>query len=411
MLSTKSAAVVTATLPVVGAAIEDIARVFYQRMFAARPDLERDLFNRGNQAQGDQQSALAGSIAVYATLLVAEDGRDPVEVLARIAHKHASLGITEDQYLVVHEHLFAATIEVLGEAVTPEVASAWDEVYWHMAGALVTIEKRLYAEAGVAHAGVWRTLVLRRRRQESPDTVSFVLGASDGSLLPQARPGQYVSVQVGLPDGARQIRQYSLTGAAEPSDETREWGISVKAVPTGLADDGTTTPPGEVSNFLHDNLFEGDEIRASMPFGELVLEDSDRPLVLISAGIGATPIIGILHYLAGTGSGREVLVLHADRSPARHAHRQELKELVASMPTASLHRWYEDLGVRPARDVLRAGRVDLAEVEIPTDAQVYLCGPLPFMESVRSSLINDQHVAESDIHYEVFGPDKWLASA
>ena len=187
MLSTKSAEVVKATLPVIGAAIGDITPVFYQRMFAAHPELERDLFNRGNQAQGDQQRALAGAIAAYATLLVAEDGRDPLDVLARIAHKHASLGITEDQYPIVHEHLFAAIVEVLGDAVTPEVASAWDEVYWHMAKSLVTIEKGLYAETGVADGDVWRTLVLRQRLQESPDTVSFVLGTPDGSTLPQAR--------------------------------------------------------------------------------------------------------------------------------------------------------------------------------------------------------------------------------
>ncbi len=406
MLSTQSAQVVKATLPVIGAAIGEITPIFYQRMFAAHPDLERDLFNRGNQAQGDQQSALAGAIAAYATLLVAEDGRDPLEVLARIAHKHASLGIAEDQYPIVHEHLFAAIVEVLGDAVTPEVAAAWDEVYWHMAKALVTIERGLYADTGVAPGDVWRTLVLRRRLQESPDTVSFVLGTPDGSPLPEARPGQYVSVQVALPDGARQIRQYSLTHAAEDS----EWAISVKAVAAIRSDDGAIVPAGEVSNFLHQSLFEGDEIRVSAPFGELVLQDSDEPLVLISAGIGITPMIGILHYLAGTGSTREVLVLHADRSPARHAHRQELKELVGALPAGSLHRWYEDLGVRPTRDVLRVGRVDLGTVEIPAGAKVYLCGPLPFMESVRNSLV-EQHVPEEDIHYEVFGPDKWLASA
>ncbi len=406
MLSTRSTQVVKATLPVIGAAIGDITPIFYQRMFAAHPELERDLFNRGNQAQGDQQSALAGAIAAYATLLVAEDGRDPLEVLARIAHKHASLGITEDQYPIVHEHLFAAIVEVLGDAVTPEVASAWDEVYWHMAKALVTIESALYAETGVAKGDVWRTLVLRRRLQESPDTVSFVLGTPDDSPLPAARPGQYVSVQVALPDGARQIRQYSLTHAHGAS----EWGISVKAVPESHADDGTTAPAGEVSNFLHHNLFEGDQIRVSAPFGELVIQDSEAPLVLISAGIGITPIIGILHYLSGTGSQREVLVLHADRSPARHAHRQELKELVEALPAGRLHRWYEDLGVRPTRDALRAGRVDIGTVDIPADAEVYLCGPLPFMEGVHRSLIA-QHVAEADIHYEVFGPDKWLASA
>jgi nitric oxide dioxygenase len=406
MLSTKSAAVVKATLPVIGAAIGDITPVFYQRMFAAHPELERDLFNRGNQAQGDQQSALAGAIAAYATLLVADDGRDPREVLARIAHKHASLGIAEDQYPIVHEHLFAAIVEVLGDAVTAEVAAAWDEVYWHMANALIGIEKGLYADAGVPDGDVWRTLVLRRRVQESPDTVSFVLGTPDHSALPKARPGQYVSVQVTLPDGARQIRQYSLTRSLEPS----EWSISVKAVPLSHADDGTIIPAGEVSNFLHRNLFEGDEIRASTPFGDLVVEDSEQPLVLISAGIGITPVIGILHYLKGIASTRQVLVLHADRSPARHAHRQELKELVTALPAASLHRWYEDLGARPPRDALRAGRVDLGAVEIPTDALVYLCGPLPFMESVRTSLI-EQDVLENDIRYEVFGPDKWLASA
>jgi nitric oxide dioxygenase len=406
MLSTRSAQVVKATLPIIGAAIGDITPVFYRRMFAAHPELERDLFNRGNQAQGDQQSALAGAIAAYATLLVADDGRDPVDVLARIAHKHASLGITEDQYPIVHEHLFAAIVEVLGDAVTDEVASAWDEVYWHLAGALVSIEKGLYADAGLADGDVWRTLIVLGRLQESPDTVSFVLGTSDGSSLPPARPGQYVSVQVTLPDGARQIRQYSLTRSPGPST----WGISVKAVPASRSGDGANVPAGEVSNFLHHSLFEGDELTVSAPFGDLVVEDSDEPLVLISAGIGITPIIGILHHLVGIGSTREVMVLHADRSPARHAHRQELKELVVALPSASLHRWYEDLGVRPARDVLRSGLVDLESVRLPPAARIYLCGPLPFMESVRSSLI-EQDVAAGDIHYEVFGPDKWLASA
>ena len=159
-------------------------------MFAAHPELERDLFNRGNQAQGDQQSALAGAIAAYATLLVAEDGRDPLEVLARIAHKHASLGITEDQYPIVHEHLFAAIVEVLGDAVTPEVASAWDEVYWHMAKALVTIDKGLYVETGVTDGDVWSTAGLRRRLQEAADHVLTVLGTPPVTHRRRPRPGQ-----------------------------------------------------------------------------------------------------------------------------------------------------------------------------------------------------------------------------
>jgi nitric oxide dioxygenase len=406
MLSSKSADVVRATLPVVAAAIGDITPVFYRRMFEAHPELERDLFNRGNQAQGDQQRALAGSIAAYATLLVSDTAPDQSDLLARVANKHASLGITADQYSIVHKHLFDAIVEVLGDAVTDEVAAAWDEVYWHMAHTLISMESDLYAEAGVAPGDTWRELVVRRRTQESADTVAFTLAAPDGSPLPVAHPGQYISVAVTLPDGARQIRQYSLTRAPE----RREWGITVKAMGESVADDGTRIPAGEVSNFLHDNVFEGDTLTVSHPFGDLVLEDGPEPLVLVSAGIGSTPIIGMLHYLARTNTERQVTVLHADRSRARHAHRQELADLVARLPGSSVHHWYEDLGVRPAPGRTTRGLIDLADIDVPTDARVYLCGPLPFMELVRRTLLQ-RGVPERNIHYEVFGPDTWLASA
>jgi nitric oxide dioxygenase len=403
-LSATSTEVVRATLPVIGAAIGDITPVFYRRLFAAHPQLERDLFNRGNQAQGDQQRALAGAIAAYATLLVDENGPDPQAVLARIAHKHASLGIVEEQYPIVHEHLFAAIVEVLGDAVTPEIAAAWDEVYWHMANSLVAIERGLYAEAGVAPGQVWQSLVVRSRVQESPDTVSFVLAAPDGAPLPPARPGQYVSVAVRLADGAHQIRQYSLTRAPESS----AWGISVKAVP-GHREGDAIVPAGEVSNFLHANVFEGDTLEVSLPFGDLELSQGETPLVLVSAGIGITPMIGFLHYLRRTGSQREVVVLHADRSAARHAHRAELAELVDAIPGASLHRWYEDLGARAAGDAEYHGRIDLAGVELPADADVYLCGPTPFMAGVKSALVA-RGVAPEKIRYEVFGPDQDLSA-
>lgn len=403
-LSPASARIVRATLPVIAGAIGDITPVFYRRMFAAHPELERDLFNRGNQAQGDQQRALAGAIAAYATLLVAEDGAGPEQVLPRIAHKHASLGITEEQYLIVHEHLFAAIVEVLGDAVTPQIAAAWEEVYWHMAHALIAIEKDLYAAAGVAPGQVWRSLVVQRRQQESPDTVSFELASPDGTPLPRSRPGQYVSVAVWLPDGARQIRQYSLTNSHEPD----RLAISVKAVPARRVEAGIV-PAGEVSTFLHENLFEGDLLEVSAPFGELELTEGDGPLVLVSAGIGITPMLGFLRHLAASGSQREVVVLHADRSPARHAHRLELNDLVRALPAATLLRWYEDLGARADEETLRAGLIDLADVELPTGADVYLCGPMPFMATVRAALLG-RGVAAERIHYEVFGPTAELAS-
>lgn len=406
MLTPTSVEVVRATLPVVGGAIGEITPLFYSKMFAAHPELLRDLFNRGNQKAGDQPKALAGSIARYATMLVDENSPEPLEILSRIAHKHVSLGVTEAQYEIVHKYLFEAIVEVLGDAVTPEVAAAWDEVYWHMARDLITLEKGLYDAAGVTPAEVFRDLVVWKRFQDSPDTVSFVLATPDGSALPMGRPGQYVSVGVVLPDGARQIRQYSLTG----DHGDGRWCISVKAIAAYTAEDGTEVPEGEVSNFLHRNVFEGDTLQVSPPCGDLVLDDSDEPVVLVSAGIGSTPIIGMLHHLRNTQSSRPVTVVHADRSMQRHAHRHQVTKLVDALPSATLHRWYEDLGARGARQDLLAGLVDMDSLEVPAGATAYLCGPLPFMETVHAGLVA-KGVAADSIHYEVFGPDKWLVDA
>ena len=168
MISQSALSTVRETLPVVGAAIGDITPIFYKRMFTARPDLLRDLFNRGNQAQGEQQKALAGAIAAYASLLVSDDAPNIDAMMSRIANKHASLGITEDQYPIVYEHLFAAIGEVLGDAATPEVVDAWTEVYWDMADALIKAEKELYARHDVAPGDV----VARPRRHPPPAGVA-----------------------------------------------------------------------------------------------------------------------------------------------------------------------------------------------------------------------------------------------
>ena len=387
MLSQAHLATIEATLPAVGAAIPEITPNFYGRMFAAHPDLLDNLFNRTHQKTGAQPQALAGSIAAYAQLQLIPDPARQKFIMDRIAHKHVSLGITRDQYQIVHKYLFEAIVEVLGEAVTPEVAEAWDALYWQMADALIEEEEDLYQRAGVAPGDVWRDVVVTGRRYESPDTISLTLAAADGTALPSFHAGQYISVQVPLADGARQIRQYSLTGATDRPD----WQISIKNI-------------GEVSGYLHEQVFEGDSLHVSTPFGDLVVPDDGTPLLIASAGIGCTPAIGVLTALAAQQDPRQVTVLHADRSRARQPHRGQLAALVEQLPNAQLTQWYEEGHVPGASDRVRTGFMSLDNVELHDDSHALLCGPAEFLSAIRTQLL-ERGIPESRIHYETFGPE------
>ncbi|MCT7354197.1 FAD-binding oxidoreductase [Streptomyces sp. 15-116A] len=398
MLSAESAAVVRATLPAVAGALDEITTRFYGAMFHDRPELLDGMFNRGNQASGAQRRALAGSIAAFATALLDTPDTRPDVLLDRIAHKHAAVGVTDDQYTIVHKYLFGAIAEVLGDAVTPEVAAAWDEVYWLMAGALIGREARLYQDAGVAPGKVWRRWTVVERHTETPDVVSFLLRPADGQPAPRARAGQYVSVRLRMPDGVHQVRQYSLS--SDPGGDLRR--ITVKRV-AATAD----APDGEVSNLLHHHVHAGDELTLSAPFGDVFLDDpadATTPVVLVSAGIGGTPMAGILAHLTALGSTRPVLVLHADRSPADHALRTETTELVKQLPGARAVFWYEQPG--PEEPDAREGLMNLDGIDLPENATVFLCGPLPFMRHVRTQLLGAGIPAQR-IRYEVFGPDLW----
>jgi nitric oxide dioxygenase len=398
VLSDRSRPVIEATLQVVAENIEEIATRFYTHLFGDHPELLDGTFNRGNQAEKTQQMALAGSVAVFASSLVKVPEQLPEHLLNRIAHKHASLGITPAQYDVVHDELFRAIVDVLGDAVTPEVAAAWDEVYWLMAYALINQERGLYSARGVKPETVWREWEVAEKVQETDDVVTFKVRRTDDRLVKTSLPGQYVTVQVPMPDGVRQPRQYSLTKA----DDGEHRQFSVKRV------QGGGKPDGEVSNLLFDRVQVGDRLTMSLPFGDVVLDDSGRPVVFASAGIGITPMAGMLSHLATAGSHLPIRLLHADLDEASFALREQVLEDVRFLPGASAHVWYER-GATGTLDVeVHAGHMNLDDVKLPDDATYYLCGPLPFMQAVRSALI-DRDVPARDIQYEVFGPDLWQA--
>ncbi len=395
-LSTESRAIVEATAGVVAEHAEQITTVFYPAMFAAHPGL-LNVFNRANQAVGEQPKALAASVVAFAVQLIDPDAPDFSPVMRRIAHKHVSLGIKARDYTIVGKHLLDAVGTVLGEAVTPEVRLAWDEVYWLFACSLIAEEAKLYAIGGTDPEAPWRRYRVVERFEEADDICSLLLAPVEGTV-PEHRTGQYVAVAVDLPDGSRQPRQYTISSGPR-GDSIR---ITVKRV-RGVGG----APDGQVSTWLHEHALPGAVLDVSQPAGDVVLDDSDRPLVLVSAGIGITPVAAILEDLSRRQPERTVRLYHADRAHDTHALYASLRRQVLAMTDARAQNWYEqDADRAPTLHPARPGRMDLSDVDLPEGATVFMCGPMPFMQAMRAALIGRGVPAER-LHYEVFGPDLW----
>ncbi len=391
---------VKATAAVVAEHAVAITSRFYPSMFEAHPEL-LNLFNQGNQTNGEQRQALASAVVAYATQLVDPDAPSFGPVMRRIAHKHVSLGILPEQYTIVGHHLMNAVGEVLGDAVTPEVARAWDEVYWLFSVQLIAEEARLYALAGVDPTDPWRKYEVVERVEDALDTITLVLRPQDGSPVPPHLPGQYVSVAVDLPDGSRQPRQYTVsTGSRENSLQ-----ITVRRL---RGQDGA--PDGAVSTYLHEHVSLGDVLEVGPPAGDMVLDEGENPLVLISAGVGITPVAAILDDLSARGVSRPLTVAHADRSAHSHPLFEAVSACLSALDKAETHTWYEHVDSTGEERGARSGLMDLADVDVPTDADVFMCGPLPFMRDARAELIR-RGLPSTRIRYEVFGPDMFAGSS
>jgi nitric oxide dioxygenase len=392
---------VRATAPVLQQHGVTLTRHFYERLFRHNPEL-REVFNQGHQRSGAQQQALAMAVAAYAEHI--DDPSVLMPVLERIAARHVSLGIRREHYAIVGRHLLASIAEVLGEAATPTLVEAWAQAYGQLAELLAGMEQGLYDQAVTQPGGWsgWRSLRVQRRQVESDEIVSFHLVPADGGPVPGFRPGQYVSVRVQVPAlGYRQPRQYSLSDA--PGREHLR--ISVKREPAGEG-----TEAGLVSTWLHRHLAEGDVLDVAAPAGEFFLhEERDTPVVLLSAGVGITPMMAMLEHLARTRTARPVRFVHAARHAGVQAFGTRAKTLVDQMSDARAWFVHERApaggpadGVAP--DAL--GRVDPADLRaqglLPDAADIYLCGPAGFMTAQRRAL-QSLGVPAARIHAEAFG--------
>lgn len=402
MLSERTIEIVKATAPAVAAHAEAITRRFYTLMFAGNPEVQA-YFNPAHQHSGGQQRALAGAICAYAANIDNLAALGPAVEL--IAQKHCSLGIQADQYPIVGKHLLVAIKDVLGDAATEEVIAAWAEAYGFLAEVFIERETAIYREQAAAPGGWngYREFVVDRKVTESEVVTSLYLRPRDGGALPDYKPGQYITVKIEHPTQATSPRNYSLSDRPGQG----HFRISVKREPSLEAG----APAGLVSNYLHDEVREGDVIAVGPPCGEFTLTAAtagDRPIVLLSGGIGVTPILSMFKSLLHEEASAPIHFIHAARSSRTHALWDEVRELAVGRPNVQVHVRYD----APEASDLSDGRCDgtgFVDGEflrnwLPTkDAEFYFCGPRPFMQSIYREL-QAWGVDESRLHFEFFGP-------
>lgn len=390
MLSAQTIAIVKATVPVLQQHGEAITSHFYKKMFTEYPQVKA-YFNEAHQGAGTQARALAGAVLAYAANI------DRLEALAGalplIVQKHAALDIRPEHYPIVGTCLLGAIRDVLGEAATDDIINAWAEAYQQLADILIAAEEAVYTH-NAAQPGGWRgprAFRVARKRPESAVITSFYLEPVDGGELMTFQPGQYTTVLLTV-NGQPLRRNYSLSDAPG----TGYYRISVKREPNGVA-----------SNYLHDQVREGDVLELMAPCGEFVLEESTRPLVLVSGGVGITPTLAMLN--AAASSGRPIEFIHAALNSDAHAFRDHVDELAQRFPNVRPFYLYNE--PLPQDEPHAQGLInsELLGERLPQDRDVdlYFLGPKPFMQTVYR-IARELGVPEGQTRFEFFGPKEAL---
>lgn len=402
-LSASQMAIIQATVPVLQVHGEKITSTMYDNLIKAHQDMN-NIFSHTSQITGRQPRALARAVLAYATYI--NDLPKLTHAIERIAQKHVSLFIQPEQYDIVGTHLIGAIGQVLGDAATPEIVDAWTAAYGILAQVFIGREKELY-KADENWTG-WRRFRIARKVHETEDIASFYLEPEDGVVpLPTFLPGQYVSLQVFVPQlGHLQSRQYSLSDW--PADGARCcYRVSVKRERHG---DDSVSVDGGVSNLLHGSHKEGDMVELSHPHGEFFLDPSDVskvgvPVVLVSAGIGATPLVSMLHALAQPSAvERPISWIHTSRSRVTQPFAEETTSITeGGKRTVATH-----VHLRQDVSEVRKPRLDVSTLDRKSQlfvqhdrAEYYVCGPEGFMLDVREKLVN-LGVVKERIFLELF---------
>lgn len=273
---------------------------------------------------------------------------------------------------------------------------------------LIGREKQIYEE-NVKKPGGWegfKEFRISRKEKESSNIASFYLVAADGAPLPAFKPGQYITVRAKTPDGSTTMRNYSLSD--KPGQP--HFRISVKRELPPMAN----TPQGYVSNLLHDSVNVGDTIEIAPPCGEFFLdvtEKHERPLVLLAAGVGITPIMSILLSALDAFPKREIIFVHAVLNEEMQAFGKTVAELAQEFNNLKAYNRYSEAGERAGNASHGLVTAEYLESLLPArDADYYFCGPQPFMVGIYHDLIK-WGIPASQVHFEFFGPKQELEKA
>ncbi|SDD95864.1 nitric oxide dioxygenase [Cupriavidus sp. YR651] len=387
MLSDAEIAIIKATVPLLETGGEDLTRHFYRMLLNEHPEV-RPLFNQSHQASSDQQRALANGVLMYARHI--EELQNLGPLVNQIVNKHVSLQILPEHYPIVGACLLRAIREVLGvDIATDSVIAAWAAAYNQLAGILIQAEESAYA-ANASTPGGWRgarTFRVSRMVRESSEIISLYLAPEDGGKVADFEPGQYIGLRLFLEEGEVR-RNYSLSALSNGST----YRISVKR-----------EPGGRVSNYLHDHIEEGSRIELFPPAGEFVLRDSDRPLALITAGVGITPALPMLD--AAKASGRKIHFIHYARNGAVHAFRDWVDNLAAHHSNLRQFFCYSEPQEGDQSDGTGRPTKEQLALWLPADRNLdaYFLGPKPFMAQIKRHL-RELGVPEAQTHFEFFGP-------
>ena len=393
MASPQTLEIVKATVPVLEEHGTAITTVFYKNMFYEHPEL-LDIFNETNQKLGRQQTALAMTVLAAAKHL--ENLATLLPQVTQISHKHRALQILPEHYPIVGHHLLGAIKEVLGEAANDDIIDAWTEAYDEIADIFIQLEKGMYEQE------MWEgfaPFTITEKSEAATDIAAFtVVPANDDIDLNKLKlsAGQYITVKTDPTDSDHiALRHYSLYSAN-----------SDKGIQFAVRRDNRNEYNGLVSNYLHDQLDVGDTILLSAPAGDFELNQDlvqqiEIPLVLVSAGVGVTPILSMLEAQVAANPLRPIVWVYACQNIEHHDFDSKVNELLAAAENVEKHIFYFDSG-----QILDEAWL----ANLPKPADIYVCGSMMFMESIIDGLMTLDHGVDS-VHYEPFGPKMSLELA